>query len=196
MRSISKLLRQTNGTAMLELAMITPVLLLMLAGTIEYAMMTFAGTLLEGGLREASRFGITGHIPQGMTREQRIAQIVNQNAAGLFTVSAGDIETLVYQNFSTIGMSEPFTDSDGDGEYDPGEEFTDLNCNEQWDEDIGLPGLGGGNEVVLYTITHEWQLLTGLFDAFMGENGSYTLQANVAVRNEPFTGNQTVCPEA
>lgn len=192
-RFLQNLLTQRTGTAALEFAFALPIVLVLVTGTIEFAILSFADTLLEGGLREAARFGITGLDPDDGSREAQIVSIVNDNAAGLFTISASDVETRVYQDFSDIGEPEPYTDSNGNDQYDDGEPYTDVNCNDQWDEDMAAAGAGGGNDVVVYTITHEHNTITGFLDPIIAPDGTITLQASVAVRNEPFPGGSTVC---
>ena len=40
--------------------------------------------------------------------------------------------------------------------------YTDVNSNGQWDADMGIPGLGGDCQVVVYKVTTQWPLLLGL----------------------------------
>ncbi len=182
-----------TGTAALEFAFALPVVLMLLTGILEFAILSFSTTLLEGGLREAARFGITGLNLNDGSREAKIVEVVNKHATGLFTITASDIETLVYQNFSDVGEPEPYTDSNGNSEYDNGEPYTDVNCNSKWDPDMGVAGAGRGNEVVLYTIQHEHKTITGSLDKLIATDGTISLQASVAVRNEPFQGGTSAC---
>lgn len=197
MRKRFKLLRVSEaGTAALEFAFAIPVVMMLIVGVIEFGLLTFTTALLEGGLREAARFGITGLNPNDGSREDRIVEIVNEHAAGLFEISMDEIETLTYQDFSDIGKPEPYTDSNGNGEYDAGEPYTDVNCNGQWDADQGAAGVGGGDEVVLYTISHDHNTITGFLDPLISRDGVIRLEASVAVRNEPFPGGRAVCPSS
>ena len=182
-----------SGTAILEFAFALPVVLMLVTGTIEFAILSFSTTLLEGGLREAARYGITGLNANDGSREARIVEIVNEHAAGLFTITSDNVETLEYQDFSEIGEPEPYTDSNGNGNYDAGEPYTDVNCNNQWDADRGAHGVGAGDEVVLYRVTYDHNTLTGLLDPLIAPDGAVTLQASIAVRNEPFPGGPAVC---
>ena len=159
-----------RGTAALEFAFAVPVVLMLVTGTLEFALLGFSTTLLEGGLREASRYGITGLDASVGSREARIVEIVNEHAAGLFTITADDIETLVYQDFTDIGQPEPYTDSNGNGEYDFGEPYTDVNCNDQWDADRGAAGVGAGDEVVLYTVRRDHNTITGFLDPLIARH--------------------------
>ena len=94
------------------------------------------------------------------------------------------IETLVYANFEDIDQPEPYHDINLNGEYDGGEPFTDVNGNGQWDSDMGLAGLGGPGDVVVYRVTYPWAILTPIVQTVAGE--TITHQASIAVRNEPY----------
>lgn len=172
------------GQAIVEFALIAPVLLGLLCGTLEFSGILFAQTLLEGGAREASRYGITGGIDEGLGREGAILQIINDNTFGVIDVDELDIETLVYQTFGDVGQPEPFVDADGNGFFDAGEEFEDVNGNGVWDEDMGVAGLGGPGDVVVYRLSYDWQIMIPVFQPFFGDD--ITLDASIAVRNEPF----------
>ncbi len=190
---LGRLRRRTDGSTVLEFAFVAPVLILLLFGTMEVGMIFFADSLLEGGLREASRFGLTGAPPPSGTREDYIVQVVNQNGAGVVEIDASNITTLVYPNFTSVGEPEPYTDTNGNGSHDSGEPFTDINCNTVWDPDMGKSGLGHGGEVVLYTVSYELQLMTGLLAPMMGKDGKFPLAASVVVRNEPFDDGDPAC---
>ena len=197
MRERFKRLAQCQaGTAAMEFAFAIPVVIMLVTGTIEFALISVSTALLEGGLREAARYGITGMNASDGTREATIVQTVNDHAAGLFTITTSDIETLVYQDFSDIGEAEPYTDSNGNNEYDFGEPFTDVNCNSQWDQDMGATGVGAGDEVVLYTVNLTHNTITGFIDPLIAPDGTVAIEASVAVRNEPFPGGPAVCPSS
>jgi hypothetical protein len=94
------------------------------------------------------------------------------------------MDTLVYENFGDVGQPEPFTDENANEAYDAGEPFNDINGNGTWDEDMGAAGLGGPGDVVVYRMSYDWSIIIPLFRPFFGD--AITLQANIAVRNEPF----------
>lgn len=173
-----------TGHAIVEFALVAPVLLSLLCGIFEFSGILFAQTLLEGGARQASRFGITGSSTAEVSRQDMILQIIEDNAYGVIDIDEIDMETLVYESFADVGQPEPFTDANSNGEFDEGEEFDDINGNSAWDEDMGLAGLGGPGDVVVYRLRYDWNLIIPFFEPFFGETVS--LDANVAVRNEPF----------
>jgi Flp pilus assembly protein TadG len=176
-----------RGTAVMEFALIAPVAVLSIIGLLELSMIMFVQSLMEGGLREASRFGITGYIPPGMTREERILEIVASNTIGLVDMETVEVITKVYPSFSDVNQPEPFTDQNANGSYDAGEPFTDSNGNGQWDSDMGTAGIGGPGDIVRYTLTYDWPLLTPVLSSIIGTGGKIKLSATAAVRNEPFT---------
>lgn len=176
-----------RGVTGIEFAVVAPAVFLTVAGVIELAMIMFVSTLSEGGLREASRFSITGFIPPGMTREERILEILEDHTIGLVDMDQATIVFKVYPTFDDIGKPEPFTDTaPANGSYDAGEAFQDINGNGQWDSDMGAAGLGGPGDIVLYTIEFDWELMTPLVSPFVGQGGKLTMRSSVAVKNEPF----------
>lgn len=173
-----------SGQAIVEFALVAPAFLAITLSILEFSGIMFVQTLLEGGAREASRYGITGQQPDGMSRDAMILQIVGENSFGIIDMDKLEMETLVYSNFSEVGQPEPFTDENGNDTYDVGEPYTDSNGNGGWDDDMGAAGLGGPGDVVVYSMTYDWPIMIPLFQPFFGDH--VTLQANIAVRNEPF----------
>jgi Flp pilus assembly protein TadG len=167
--------------------MAASVLFLTISGIIELSMVMFLQSLVEGGLREASRYGITGDVPVGVTREARITEIVQENLIGLIPMANVTITYKVYPSFGDVGKPEPFVDaSPVNGKYDAGETYTDINGNGQWDADMGAAGLGNAGDIVLYTINADWPLITPMVAPLFGHDGKVTISASVAVRNEPY----------
>ena len=175
---------EDRGNAAMEFAFIAPIFLGMVGAIMEFSGIMFVQALLEGSAREASRYGITGFTQEGVSRDEQILAIVEKNTFGLIDLDELEMTTLVYENFGDVGQPEPFTDANGNGVYDAGEAFTDVNGNGAWDEDMGAAGLGGPGDVVVYQMSYDWDIIIPMFRPFFGD--SINLQANIAVRNEPF----------
>jgi hypothetical protein len=174
-----------SGTALLEFAVIFPAFILALIGIIEVAIVLFISSSIEAAVLEASRFGITGGTPEeGVSREDRVLEIVAEKTYGLVDMDDVELDTLVYASFDDIGEPEPFEDDNTNGIYDMGEPYTDVNGNGQWDADMGAAGLGGPSDVVVYRISYQWGLITPLMRKTLSETVRHT--SSVAVRNEPF----------
>jgi Flp pilus assembly pilin Flp len=188
--------RDQEGTTAVELALISPVLATVLFGIIELSVAMFVNTVVEGGLRDASRVGLTGMDTGGTSREQRIADIVNEASLGMVNLTPTDIEAQIYPSFGDIGQPEPYDDINGDGTYTStsfshggvsypnGEPYEDINGSGAWEDDMGQAGLGGPGEIVLYTISYNWNLLSGQIIPILG--GVIPMTASMVVRNEPF----------
>ena len=157
----------------------------MIGAIMEFSGIMFVQTLLEGSAREASRYGITGFTQPGVSRDEQILADRRRRTPTASSISTScEMETLVYENFGDVGQPEPFTDQNANDAYDAGEPFNDVNGNGAWDEDMGAAGLGGPGDVVVYRMSYDWSIIIPMFRPFFGD--AITLQANIAVRNEPF----------
>lgn len=181
--ALRRLARCTRAAPAIEFALVLPVLLLTTLGTIEIAIVLFIGSSMEAAVIEASRYGITGGV-DGISREERVLDIVQDRTYGLLDMSQVDLDTLVYSSFADIGKPEPFTDQNGNGTWDTGEPYTDVNGNAQWDADMGEAGLGGPSDIVVYRLSYDWGLVTPMLSEILG--GSVHHVSSIAVRNEPY----------
>jgi Flp pilus assembly protein TadG len=190
MQAGSRLLRRIagcqRGATALEFAFALPIMLMLILGMLEIAMVMFVSISVEGGLREAARFGITGQAPESGTREDAILAIIDRYTFGVVDLDASNVSFMTYDSFTDVGQPEPFTDANGNGSYDVGETFEDLNGNAQWDPDRGAAGVGNAGSVVLYEVDYEWELLTPYLSALLGDDGVFHMSASIAVRNEPY----------
>lgn len=183
MRAWRKVAKNDKGSTIVEFGLVAPLVLAIVLGIVEFSGVSFAQTLLEGGAGQASRFGILGSAPDGSSRESTIRGIIRDNAFGVIDANDVRVETLTYGSFGAIGQAEPFLDANGNGSFDEGEGFQDINGNGTRDEDQGRAGAGGADEVVLYRLTYEWDIMVPIFRPFFGDQ--VVLQAATAVRNEP-----------
>ena len=165
--------------------MIAPVLLLIVFGIIEFSLIMFVSNLLESATAIASRLGKTGYTASGISREATITQSIAAHANGMIDVAQLAITSKYYAQFDQIGQPEPWTDTNHNGVADPGE-YTDVNGNGKYDADMGAAGYGGANDVVVYTISYPWHILTPFMGAIIGKNGVYTITTHAVVKNEPY----------
>ncbi|MGD8325931.1 MAG: pilus assembly protein [Sphingomonadales bacterium] len=177
---------QDKGVTAIEFSFAAPILFLFIIGALEVGHLMYSNAVLEGAAREAARRGITGFAPCGITREEYINQVIDQQLIGLADPDRRTVSTKVYKSFNDIGQPEPFIDANNDGAYNMGEEFTDENGNLQWDPDKGAVGLGSAGDVVVYDITYAVPILTGFFQKKIGLAESISISARAAVRNEPI----------
>ena len=185
-RRLRQIRADQRGATILEFAIIAPTLMLFVVGIFEVAMILFVSSLLEGSVREAARYGITGYVYEGYDRIAVIRNIVKQNSAGMIDMEKVRIDTLTYQSFSAIGQPEPFSDTNANGTWDAGEAFNDVNGNGVWDPDMGVNGAGSPGDIVVYRITYDWPMVTSFMGDMLGRAGLIQLSASYAVRNEPW----------
>ena len=185
-RRLARLWRGRRGVTAVEFALIAPVAFTLVCIFIDLSMVMFITNVMEGGLRESSRYAITGYVEAGKTREQKIAEIVQDHSYNFIKPADITITYKVYPSFADVGKPEPFVDQNANGKYDSGEPFTDINSNGQWDADMGKAGVGGPGDIVAYIVSYKWTLWTPLASSLWPNNGTVTLSAIVAVRNEPY----------
>ena len=128
-RRLIRLARGRGGVTAVEFALIAPVCMTLVCAFIDLSMVMFITNVMEGGLREASRYAITGYTETGKTREQKIAEIIKDHSYGLIKAEDITITYKVYPSFGDVGKPEPFVDSNNNGQHDAGEPFTDINNN-------------------------------------------------------------------
>lgn len=184
------MLRNTEGAAALEFAMVVPVFLLVMFGIIEFSVIMFTKSVMEGATSVTSRLGKTGYTEAGQTREEMLIALLEEQIGGILDPEKIEIESLVYENFSDIAQPEPLiTDVNGNGDYDAadGDTYQDINGNGAWDADLGEAGLGKAGDIVVYKVHYPWSVKTPVMSTFLADdNGNYPLDVSVVVRNEPY----------
>lgn len=176
----------SEGITAVEFAVTVPFLALVTMAVIEFGMIMLVSALMEGGLREAARFGVTGREIPGVSRADQIAKMVKEHTLGYIDMAKADLQTIVYPSFAAIGKGETYIDGNGNSKYDLGETFTDANKNGKWDASQGAAGAGGSGQVVVYRITYPWKLITPYAAQLVGASGVLPITASIAVRNEPW----------
>ncbi|MDG4575017.1 MAG: pilus assembly protein [Defluviicoccus sp.] len=188
------LFRRNEGGSAVEFALLAPVLFLITFGIIDMGIMLLTWVMMEGGLREAARYAITGAPPtETASRLEEVIKIVEDKTSGLIDLAAARIEAQAYPSFDDVGKGESYVDAgDMNGHYDAGESFTDCNGNGKYDNDRGKKNDAGDSaDVVLYTFEYDYKLLTPVLNDLIGTNGKFPLRASVLVRNEPWESGKT-----
>jgi Flp pilus assembly pilin Flp len=134
--SFRRFARASDGATMIEFALIFPVVLMLTFGVLEVSLCMASLVTLEGGLKEASRYGITSQNPGSLDpaelakvptpfkvgddpRLEQIGLILDQNTLNLIDLNAADVDINTFSSFSVIKDGEPYTDLDGNGQYSP-----------------------------------------------------------------------------
>lgn len=176
----SALDRDIEGAAAVEFALVAPVLLAMLMGIFDIGQMAYGKSVLNGAVQEAAR---SASLETGdtSTADARVKSAVLPVLPGAtFTT-----ERSSYFDFSDIGRAEKWNDSNGDGTCNDDETFTDENHSGDWDEDVGVNGKGGSGDVVIYTVTVEYDPVFGI-PGTTNSHGKRRMTASAVAKNQPF----------
>lgn len=184
-RLLPRVLLRNEGVTALEFALISPFLLLIIMGIIEFSLIMFVMATMESATVTTSRLGKTGYVTGGLSRQQMIINNMTARTTGLLDPNLITITTTVYSGFEDIGQPEPYTDSNSSGQYNIGEPYTDVNGNGAWDADMGVAGVGNAGDIVVYNISYPWSIITPPLKAIIGN--TYTVTVRTVVKNEPFS---------
>lgn len=164
-----------RAAAAIEFALTLPVLILLVLGIIEFAMMTFVDVMLEAGLREASRYGITGSGSEDqVTRYRTIEQIVLDRTMNL--AHNVNFQMQIFGGFGDIGSGTGTATT----------LVQEPNPSPPPDTIWVVYNPDDASSVVLYTVTADYRPLTPLLPSLLGWGDVIELTASVAVRNEPW----------
>lgn len=188
---IARFAREQRGAAVVEFAIVAPVMLLTLMGLGDLTYQIYTQSVLDGAVQKAARdSGIEGSSTA--TIDTAVQTVVKQVAPRATFVSTRKN----YDSFSEVAP-EPFTDTNRNGVRDPGECFTDENGNGTWDADPGLSGQGGASAVTLYTMSATYPRVFPVAGLF-GWPSTQTISASTLLKNQPYATqtvntNVTIC---
>jgi hypothetical protein len=130
--------RNNDGVAAIEFALLLPVLMMLTFGIMEVSLCMASLVTLEGGLKQASRYGITDQAQADLDnnqldqvpapfktgsppdpRKEMIGLILNQNTLNLIDLDDAEVDIQTFDSFSAIKNGEPYTDLDGNHAYSP-----------------------------------------------------------------------------
>ena len=189
MRANRSLLRNTRGATIVEFAIVSPVMILMMMGLGDLSYQVYAQSILNGAMQKAGRdSAIQGGANNTAAIDAKVSAMVKniaKNATITFTRKN-------YDSFSVI-KPEPFTDTNGNGVRNAGECYTDINGNNQWDADPGETGQGGANDVTVYTATVTYPHLFPVV-GLLGWPSTQTITASTLLKNQPYASQTTVTP--
>lgn len=134
-----RMLKNTDGSAAIEFAASSFTLIAAFVMLLEGATMYFAQGVLESAVDRAARFAVTGSAPAGMTREERLLEMISGMSLGMIDTTGVQVQTSSYSSYSQVG-------TDG----------------------AGSAGLGGAGDVLKIEAALNWSGLTPLLRAVTG----------------------------
>ncbi len=183
------ILRNTQGAALVEFALIAPMFILIMFVVFQIGMIGWAKSTLETAVRDAARFAITGEKGTAATREASIIAGIDERMSS-FQRRLGQpitVTTRVYPTFEDIAQPEKIVmDANANGICESGDQYVDFNGNGVRDADMAKTGYGGPNDVVIYTATFPLEALLPLNTGAFNLGQVFNLKAQAAVQNEPF----------
>ena len=194
---MKRLRRDEQGATIVEFAMIAGPMLLLLLGGLDLGYQSYVRSTMQGALNDAARTAAVENPiigVEGNTVEEQVENLIKNTVSGVAPNATIAVTQKSYFDFSDIGNPEKLmTDNNGNGLYDDddGDCFEDANGNGTYDMDAGADGIGGADDVVLYTATISAPRLMPI-DAFLpmlGDKINYTLET--AVRNQPYDAQAT-----
>jgi len=119
--------RNSEGATIVEFALIFPIVLMMTFGTMEISLYMASMVTLEGGLKEASRYGITSKPQSALTgtektevplafkdddnpRLEMIGLILNRHTLNLIDLDKAEVDEEIFDSFSVVKDGEPYND--------------------------------------------------------------------------------------
>ena len=151
----AKRLRDARGAALMEAAILTPLLLLLTFSIVDFGSMFYVYLALENGVSQATRYGVTGNQMDDPsnpgTQLSRGDSIVAAMRDATPTLTLPD-SAFSFQHMPVGGTS--------------------------WSGGVGGPG-----EIQRLTVTYTWQLLTPLIRPFFPD-GQVTITVDSVMKNE------------
>lgn len=181
-RQLHSLGTDADGATVVEFALASPVLVLLLMGLFDMGYSVYANTMLQGALQRAARDStVEGAASTLTTLDDAVKAEVHRvvpDASIAFSRKA-------YANFTDIGLEEDYTDANENGVCDDGEPYEDANGSGTWDRDRGANGLGGARDAVVYTATMTYSRKFPMA-SLIGLSETATNSASTVLRNQPY----------
>lgn len=189
------LLRDKRGVSAVEFGMTAPILFLVVFGSLQVAQGYYVRTVLTGSINAAAR---KSSLQSGQTNTTTLDTLVSKSIKYVMPTANITFTRKNYADFTSVGKPEDFTDTNANGVYDNKECFVDMNGNNTWDADMGKSGLGGANDIVVYTVTVSYKQWFG-FAKMFGLPEYQTVPQTTILMNQPYATQATrtgvsVCP--
>ncbi len=166
---LRKLSRDTHGVAAIEFALVALPVFTILFGTLEFGMMTFETSIVEGATREAARKVRTGAAQISADPTGTFKQAFCANLFGAYDCTTFSFDVRNFSDFTTIVLPAPQFDQNGN--------VTNT---------VFQPG--GAGTVTTVRVIHQHVFATPLIGTLMGggANNSIPLTSTAVFKTEPY----------
>lgn len=181
-RLFKRFATDTQGLTIVEFAIISPTLLVLLMGTFDLGFRAYASSVLQGEVQKAAR---DATLETGSTAGSALNTRVQTQVSRIIANGTWSFSRKSYSSFTRAGQAENFTDSNSNGVRDAGECYQDENGNNNWDADVGLNGQGTSDDIVVYTASVSYPRLFPMY-GLLGWSSTQTISASTTLRNQPY----------
>jgi len=182
-------LKAEEGVTAIEFGLVAPVIVLFLIGFLDLGYWTYVRSTIAGALENTARSAGVGGANVDTAALQAAVEGQVRNVAPQATFVW---DPRSYYQFSGIGKPEKLiTDNDGDGKYDPGDCWEDLNPNGIYDQDPGRQGVGGADDILYYKVTVSFPPLIDIGGFVPGLGGNHSSVLTTIVRRQPYAAQTT-----
>tara|TARA_B110001454_G_scaffold195827_1_gene198346 strand:- start:4748 stop:5359 length:612 start_codon:yes stop_codon:yes gene_type:complete len=178
-----------RGAALVEFALVAPVFVMLLMGSLDIGHRLYLQAVLQGTIQKASR---DNSLESGTaTAMQTTIDTRIRSAVKDLNRSLADSDIAItrryYKTFSTASaaQAETWTDTNTNGTCDNNEPYTDANNNSVWDKDGGNAGQGAARDIAVYNVTVTYPHIFPLWK-MLGSNSINTVKATTVVANQPY----------
>jgi len=177
---LRRLKRDSAGVTAVEFALVAPIFLMVIVGSLDLGQMVYAKSVLDGVVEKAAR---DSTLESGDTI--LADRVVKKAVLEILPEARVSATRKSYFDFNSANRGEELDDVNGDGECSPGEAYTDLNGNDAWDEDLGAAGNGGANDVIVYTVKVSYEPVFAMPIVPL-DWSTREISATAVKRNQPF----------
>lgn len=182
----------TRGVALVEFALVAPVLVLFLVGAFDIAHTQYMTAVLRGIVQKTGRdSGLEDAT--STARQTAIDAGVTQQVRELYNTATVTFRRRAFATYAKAAakIAEDYTDTNHNGTCDAGEPYIDANNSGYWEDDGGIAGQGGAKDRVIYTVTVSYPALMPL-SKFIGGSRTRTVTATTILQNQPYSDQQIV----
>jgi Flp pilus assembly protein TadG len=187
---LSRLRKDKEGITIVEFAFVSPILMLLVCGTLELCYDLYQRSVIQGVIQRAARKATVG----GLTSSEIDLYIKSKIKPVLPDVSRTNEDAIKivkksYYNFSYVNKKEKILkDTDQDNFLDSGDCYEDANRNNTFDNALnsGSDGVGSADDIVYYEVTVTTPRLFSLVRT-IGFSQNISITNKTVIRNQPFT---------
>jgi Flp pilus assembly protein TadG len=185
-RYFKRIASEQSGTTVLEFALILPTFMVMLMGIFDLGYSVYVRAVLDGAVQRAAR---DSSLETGPNSLVAIDLSVEKSIRAISNKAVVATQRQSYFEFADVNRAETIIEvnsgTNSTGVCDAGETFEDENGNDQWDSDVGEEGVGGPQDIVLYTVNVTYDRIFPLY-RFANQPQSKTITAQTVLRNQPY----------